>query len=352
MKTIYVVGTVGLPACYGGFESLVDNLVSHGSSHVKYKVFCSSKVYSKRTPTYKNAELIYVPFKANGIQSIFYDIYSLFYCLFRKPDVTLILGVSGCIFLPIFRLISSSRIVTNIDGLEWKREKWSSLVGKFLKLSERLAVKYSHIVIADNQAITEYVDNEYKVKTITIAYGGDHALNSKLPLAVEEKADFYLSICRVEPENNIHLILDAFSKTKQTLKFVGNWQNSLYGKQLFDAYNGFPNIELLNPIYDLDVLYNLRTNCIGYIHGHSAGGTNPSLVEAMHFNKPIFAYDCIFNRFSTENEAFYFDSVDGLIQLLLNLNGSDATVCARKMFDIANNKYTWSTISSQYESLY
>lgn len=352
MKNIYVVGTVGLPACYGGFESLVENLVTHSSSEFKYKVFCSSKTYTKQMRIYKNAELIYVPFKANGIQSIFYDIYSLFYCLFKKADVTLILGVSGCLFLPVYRLLSSSRIITNIDGLEWKREKWNPLIRKFLKFSERLAVKYSHSVIADNQAITEYVNSEYNKPAITIAYGGDNALTLNSDLFCKKTDDFYLSICRIEPENNIHLILAAFAQTNLKLKFVGNWKNSIYGQQLFDSYHNYPNIELINPTYDIDVLFDLRTTCSAYIHGHSAGGTNPSLVEAMHFNKPIFAYDCIFNRFSTENEAFYFNSTDGLIDLLSNLDDLDSTLCANKMFDIANQRYTWAVINSQYESLY
>lgn len=137
---IAVVGVVGIPACYGGFESLVENLTLHKSDNVNYTVFCSSKAYQEHLNTHNEAKLVYLPLKANGVQSIPYDILSLVKCLKLKPDVVLILGVSGCIFLPFFKLFSKAKIVTNIDGLEWKRDKWNWLVKKFLKFSERIAV--------------------------------------------------------------------------------------------------------------------------------------------------------------------------------------------------------------------
>lgn len=274
MKKIYIVGTVGVPACYGGFESLVENLVAHHSEKIKYSVFCSSKTYSSRLSDYKGANLIYVPLKANGMQSILYDIISLMLCLIRRPDVTLILGVSGCIFLPVYCLFSSSRIITNIDGLEWKRAKWNKYIRWFLKCSEKLAVKYSDIVVTDNQAITDYVMNEYGVESVTISYGGDHAITPDLTLLDSLPEHFYLSVCRIEPENNVHLILDAFAQSGLPLKFIGNWHSNYYGSQLLEQYGQFTNIEMMNPVYDIKQLFKLRSACLGYIHGHSAGGTH------------------------------------------------------------------------------
>lgn len=352
MKNIDIVGTVGVPACYGGFESLVENLVTHHSEKIKYSVFCSSKTYFAKLPDYKGANLIYIPLKANGIQSILYDIVSLMYCLARQPDVTLILGVSGCIFLPVYRLFSSSRIITNIDGLEWKREKWNKYVRWFLKYSEKLAVKYSDVVVTDNQAITEYVKKEYDVESVTIAYGGDHAIPSEQISLDSLSKHCYLSVCRIEPENNIHLILDAFAQSGLPLRFIGNWQSSHYGRQLLEKYEQFTNIEMMNPVYDVKQLFALRSTCLGYIHGHSAGGTNPSLVEAMHFAKPIFVFDCSFNRFSTENKAFYFSSVNQLIDLLKQTTDSQLMYCSEQMLNIAQTRYTWSVINCQYESIY
>ncbi|MED0366778.1 DUF1972 domain-containing protein, partial [Escherichia marmotae] len=152
---------------------------------------------------YKNADLIYLPINANGVSSIIYDIVCLIICLFKKPDVVLILGVSGCLFLPIYKLFSKSKIIVNIDGLEWRRNKWSVFAKKFLKTSEAISIRIADTIISDNQAIADYVENKYKKKSAVIAYGGDHAINLSTPIDdVQKKDDYYLGLCRIEPENN------------------------------------------------------------------------------------------------------------------------------------------------------
>lgn len=351
MKKVSVIGIVGLPAAYGGFESLVENLTRYASDNICYEVFCSSKQHSPKLKSHNGATLRYMPLKANGIQSIPYDILSIIRSLISKPDVILVLGVSGAMILPVVKILSRAKIITNIDGLEWKRDKWGRLARKFLKFSEAVAVKYSNIVITDNQAISEYVFEEYGAISTVIAYGGDHTL---LPVSECDESPcepFYLSICRIEPENNIHMILEAFSQTNIKLKFIGNWAASNYGKTLLDKYSDFFNLELMNPVYELDKLYRLRANCKGYIHGHSAGGTNPSLVEAMHFCKPIYSYDCNFNRFTTDNSAFYFNDSKELV-VLLNDDAMNTNDNAHSMKKIAQDRYTWATITRQYEDLY
>lgn len=348
IKKISILGTVGIPACYGGFESLVENLTKYSSKNIKYTIYCSSSNYKNKVQEHNNASLIYLPLDANGIQSIPYDILSMVISLFKKPDVTVILGVSGCIFLPFYRLLSKSKIITNIDGLEWKRDKWGKFARKFLKFSEALAVKYSDIVISDNQAIADYVKNEYNINSEVIAYGGDHVLINKK--VVSKDQGYYLGLCRIEPENNVKMILDGFSKSDKNLKFIGNWDKSEFGIRLKKEYSGCSNIEIIDPIYDLTMLYNYRANCFAYVHGHSAGGTNPSLVEAMHFSKPIYAYDCKFNRYSTEDKCFYFESSESLISLLDE--ESDLNKNAIDMKEIALRRYTWEIIAKQYEKLY
>ncbi|CAD6366514.1 hypothetical protein SHEWT2_04108 [Shewanella hafniensis] len=350
MKNVAVIGTVGIPACYGGFESLVENLTSYSSSNVKYHIFCSSKSYTEKLTEYNGASLSYIPLSANGIQSIPYDIYSLICCLFKRPDVTLILGVSGCLFLPIYRLFSSSKIVTNIDGLEWKREKWGHLAKKFLKLSESFAVKFSDVIITDNKAIGDYVDAEYSKSNVVIAYGGDHSIISGVDVGPTD--DYFLSLCRIEPENNVQMILEAFLNSQQKLKFVGNWDASEFGRDLKRKFAASPNIQILDPIYDIKQLYKLRSQCKGYVHGHSAGGTNPSLVEAMHFAKPIFAFNCSFNIYSTENKANYFTHTNELTKLLENTSDEELAENANNMLEIALRRYTWEEITRLYEKMY
>jgi glycosyltransferase involved in cell wall biosynthesis len=350
MAKVAVVGTVGIPACYGGFESLVENLTNYSSDKVRYEIFCSSKSYPVKLSHHNGAKLSYVPLSANGIQSIPYDIFSLILCLFKKPDVTLILGVSGCLFLPIYCFLSNSKVVTNIDGLEWKRDKWGKWARKFLKFSESLAVKYSDVIITDNKAIGDYVDAEYSKDNVVIAYGGDHVIVDSLDTAPQE--DYFLSLCRIEPENNVEMILNAFAGRECKLKFVGNWDSSEFGKALKRKFSESKNIEIIDPVYDLNQLFKLRSQCKGYIHGHSAGGTNPSLVEAMHFGKPIFAFDCNFNRYSTEDCASYFCDSNTLIQSVCKLSDFELSIVGAAMKEIAKRRYTWNVICQQYEQTY
>lgn len=355
---VAIIGTVGIPANYGGFETLADQLVENKQNpKLQYTVYCSSSSYKQKLKEYKGAELEYVPLKANGSQSIPYDIISLIKAS-RKHDAILILGVSGAIVLPIFRLFSKKKLITNIDGLEHRRDKWSPAVRKFLKLSEKLAVKYSDEIVADNKAILDYVKDEYGINANLIAYGGDHVL---CPLSEEDalkvldeynvtKDAYSLGICRIEPENNVEMILEAYSRTPdRKLIFFGNWNHSDYSKALKEKFSGYGNLNLADALYDIRKMNVLRANCNIYLHGHSAGGTNPSLVEAMFFKLPIFAFDCVYNRETTENRAEYFNSAEDLMDLLNNASNLESNADA--MQEIAQRRYCWVDIALAYENL-
>lgn len=355
MKNIAIIGIQGVPANYGGFESLVENIIGVDKSEdIRYTVFCSSKDMGERMPSYKGARLKYVPFHANGLQSVPYDIVSMMRAI-RGYDTVLILGVSGCIFLPMLRLFSRSKLVVNIDGLEHRRDKWGKTARAFLKYSEKIAVKYADVIIADNKGIQDYVKEEYGKGSELIAYGGDHVIRELSPSFEQEVLDKYslqsddyaITVCRIEPENNCHKTLEAFSRTDKKLMFIGNWSRSEYGQNLKEKYSKFPNIIIQDPIYDIDILYALRKNAGMYIHGHSAGGTNPSLVEAMFFGCPILCYDVVYNRASTKEKAYYWADVEELVGLLQRKD-----LCGEIMRTIAQKEYTWKTITSQYEALY
>ena len=176
---IAIVGVVGIPANYGGFETLVENIVKYHDAYCfpgSITVFCSSRSYTVRAANFLSAKLEYVPLNANGAQSILYDFISLFLAVRKRVDVILLLGVSGAVALPLIRLISSAKIITNIDGIEWRRQKWRGLAKNFLRLSEKMAMRFSHVVIADNSGIASYVKQAYGINSEVIAYGGDHAL--------------------------------------------------------------------------------------------------------------------------------------------------------------------------------
>ena len=170
-----IIGSVGVPAKYGGFETLAENLVKYHAlgSPRPLVVYCSAENYPVREDRYLTARLRFVPFSANGIQSIAYDIFSLISALQHGASVILVLGVSGAIMFPLVRLFSSTRIVTNIDGIEWRRKKWRGLAKVFLRFSEKIAVRFSHDVISDNDVIAQYVKDTYGKDSHVIAYGGD-----------------------------------------------------------------------------------------------------------------------------------------------------------------------------------
>lgn len=356
MKKVAIVGTVGIPARYGGFETLTDNLTRILGREVQFTVYCSSRIYDQKLSTYNNATLKYVPLEGNGYQSIIYDIVSLFHAA-RTHDTILILGVSGCLILPLFRLLYPRvKLLTNIDGLEHKREKWKGWVKRYLRYSEKLAVRHSDLIIADNRAIQDYVRREYRVESRFIAYAGDHV--ERLPLGEDVKRKYGLAdryafkVSRIEPENNIRMVLEAFSQCDYPLVMVGNWDYSKYGQALKREYGHCPNITLLDPIYNQSCLNQLRSNCSHYIHGHSAGGTNPALLEAMNLGLPVFTFDCPYNRATTHNEAIFFRDANHLRHLIHDTPEAKLQTLAQRMYSLARENYTWDKISQEYRALF
>lgn len=354
---IAIVGTVGVPGRYGGFETLAENIVHYHSRHDRTEplaVYCSLRDGSQARPDrFQSATLRYVALDANGPQSIAYDMVSLFDCVRRRDGHILILGVSGTIALPIVRLISNARITTNIDGIEWKRAKWTGVARLILKISEWFAVRFSHNVVADNQAIADYVHDRYKQPCTVIAYGGDHALefppDPDLALSLPDK--YALALCRIEPENNAHLILEAWQRVPLPLVFVGNWENSAYGRDLKARFVGLPGIHLVDPVYDPGVLRAIRERATVYIHGHSAGGTNPSLVEMMHFGIPVVAHGCQFNRFTTDDRALYFETSDDIVDAMSRIVDEASSAIGPAMRALARERYMWDRIGEQYFEL-
>lgn len=360
MKTkVAIIGTVGLPARYGGFETLTEHLVEELSDTYDFTVYCSSKKYSseERKESWKGSRLKYIPLDANGIQSIFYDSWSILHAL-RGSDVLLILGVAGAWLLPFVKMFTNKKIIISIDGIEWKRDKWPLAAKLYLWFAENLAVKYSHIDISDNESIQDYTSLRYETISRVIEYGADHTRVNAAPSEQDFVTYPFLSkpyavkVCRIEPENNVLTILKVFSENPEHhLVVVGNWENSHYGKDLKQKFSVFENISLLDPIYDQNTLDMIRGNAFLYIHGHSAGGTNPSLVEAMFLGLPVICYGVSYNRTTTGDQAFYFSDEKELENLLKTLTQADIKKCALRMKKIAENKYVWNTVAEKYSQV-
>lgn len=349
---VAIIGTRGIPANYGGFETLVEYLAKYLSNCIEITVFCSSSVYKNKLTEVHGCKLIYLPLKANGIQSIVYDIISILKSV-KKYDKILILGASGGIILPLLRK-HKAKFILNFGGLDWQRSKWGSCAKRFLKLSERLAVRNSGTLIADNVGIQEYIRYEYKRDSVLIEYGGDQVTKEvidgndtkKYPFLKQEYA---LSVARIQPDNNVEMILEAFSEhVSMPVVFIGNWNGSSYGNEMRRKYSNHHNIILLDSIYDQKELNKIRSNCTVYIHGHSAGGTNPSLVEAMNLGLSIFCYSSGFNEYTTEHKALYFKDKVHLRELLENSDKKKLLKIAHNMQLIADRRYQWRIIADKY----
>ena len=317
-------------------------------------VYTSSFEALKGVKKHNGAFVRLVPLKANGLQSIIYDFVTMLDASIRGADHILVLGVSGGIFFPVFKLFKS-KVILNPDGAEWKRSKFGGFVKLFLKLSEKIGVKYADKVITDSKIISDDLLNDYGVRSSVIEYGGDHACATVLDgktasqYSIDQR-NYAFKVCRIVPENNIRMILEAFSKTDYKLLLIGNWNNSKFGVDIRAEYSGYLNLSLLDPIYDQEALDELRSNCKLYIHGHSVGGTNPSLVEAMHLGLPCLVYDVNYNRETTEGCAEYFSSESDISEMLVQLwnNKDHLRSIGEQLQIISKRRYCWADIIEKY----
>lgn len=353
---IAIIGSRGIPANYGGFETLVEKLVENLYSHIEITVYCSSKYYDKKLDSYKGAKLRYLNIGANNFSGIIYDTVSLFQTL-PKFDKVIMLGAQAGFILPLFGKLTN-KIIFHYGGLDFNRNKWNKITQKFIKWGKDIATKYSKIIIADNVGIQEFLNHEYKRESRLISYGADHVLNPDIngndyknfPFLNEKYA---LTVARIQKDNNIETIINSFQNNqKYSLVVIGNWNNSKWGIQMKNKYKNFNKIYLLDPIYHQYTLDKIRKSCHLYIHGHSAGGTNPSLVEAMYMGLPIIAYNSIFNKFTTKGDCLYFNNQKDLEKILRNITAEKIKTISKDMAYIAKENYTWSKISNSYLKLF
>lgn len=358
-KRIGIIGTVGVPARYGGFETLAHQLVLNLNKDFDLTVYNSTKHYSakERVKKWNGADIRYIPLKANGVQSIFYDILSMIHAVIFC-DVMLILGVSGCLFLPFIKIFFPfKKVIVNIDGLEWRRAKWGSFAKNFLSFSEKIAIWFADEIVADNAAIQKYVYDRYGVSSNLVEYGADHNQVEDITKETFEKFPFLKSeyafkVARIEPENHIHTVVEAFAnQTELPLVLVGNWNVNEYGKTLRKKYENYDHLHLLDPIYEAKLLNQLRSNAKLYVHGHSMGGTNPSLVEAMYLGLPILAYDVVYNKVTTEKKAYYFEDAEQLGKMIKFHEVLDLDRVSRDLYNVAYRRYRWSVITNKYAEL-
>ena len=323
VKAVFAfIGSNGIPNKYGGFESFLEaicpEVVKQGFRAI---VTCDASKYSEHEPRFEGVDRQFISIKANGFRSTLHDLVA-FFKVFLQADVIVVLGVSAGPFFLLFRIFcwaSGKKLVVNIDGIEWRRTKFSKPILFILWAYDLLAQISANIIIYDNKELLGFVKPIFRSKAKLIAYSADHVPRNPAVLVEKKTA---LTICRIEPENNIELlILGALSSGIEKYTLIGNWNNSLFGRELKEKYANESKVQLLDPIYDMDILVNYREACAMYLHGHSVGGSNPSLIEMLPYDCHILCYDCEFNRETTGSDAQYFSSPQDLARLIdLNLS--------------------------------
>jgi hypothetical protein len=318
---IGIIGTRGIPNQYGGYEQFTEfaapELARRGHEVFVY----NSSLHPYREKTWNGVNIITKKDPENKVGTagqFIYDLNCILDTRSRKFDVILQLGyTSSSIWSFLFP--SRSKVVTNMDGLEWKRSKYSKNVQRFLKHAERWAAFKSDSLIADSKGIQQYLAEKYGKDSVFIAYGAKEAkaLNESVPRAESlEPYGYNMLIARMEPENNIETVIQGhiMAESSRPLVLIGNYKNK-FGTYLKEKYAD-GNIRFFGPVYDLDKLNSLRCFSHLYFHGHSVGGTNPSLLEAMASHALIAAHDNIFNRSVLEQDAFYFTSPSDIAHLV------------------------------------
>jgi glycosyltransferase involved in cell wall biosynthesis len=353
---IGIIGTRGIPNQYGGFEQFIEfvapGLVVRGHEVYVY----NSSLHPYRQSQYKGVHIIRKTDPENKIGTagqFVYDLNCILDSRKRNYDAILQLGYTSS-SVWTFLYPSSALLVTNMDGLEWKRSKYSKPVQSFLRYAERWAALHSDALIADSRGIQDYLQQKYNKPSAFIAYGAIpfHDADDSVPARFSlGNYNYNLLIARMEPENNIETIIKGHlqASRKIILAIIGGTGNN-YGKKLRSAYES-EYIRFIGPVYDMASLNSLRYFSQLYFHGHSVGGTNPSLLEAMASRALIVAHDNVFNKSVLANDAFYFSSPAEIAAVIDGpVTKSDCTAMLNNNMDRIRNEYSWQQVTNALEN--
>lgn len=358
---IAILGTRGIPNNYGGFEQFAEylsvGLVKRGHEVTVY----NPHFHPFEKDSFEGVHIvkIYSPeSKIGSAANFIYDFLCLKHALSNKFDIVYEAGYQSVAFAyPLFRIKRRKVpiIVTNMDGMEWQRTKWSPTVKIVTRKFEALAVKHSHYLISDNKGIANYYQKEYGINSEVLEYGADLVTSfnaSTLSEYALSPKGYFMLIARLEPENNIEMAIEAFmeSNRNEKLIIVGNC-DSEYGQKMKRMACSDRRVIFQGGIYDKSKLDDLRYFAQAYFHGHSVGGTNPSLLEAMASQALIFAHRNAFNRDVLGKNACYFSSSDDLKQLIERVDiirQNDFTGFNNNNTKRITNYYNWDAIIERH----
>lgn len=382
MIDIFVIGSNGIPAQYGGFETFVDKLTKgRKSSEIKYHVACLSNTQGEFEYNDARCFNVSVP-DIGGAKAILYDIVSLkksiAYIKKNKLDrcIIYILGSTIGPFIGLYiRELKKMgiRVCMNLDGYEWKRSRWNSFIRSYLKFTERIMVRFADLLICDSEVIERYIKSEYhkySPRTVYKAYGADLCIsslsddNDKLLKWYEKyqisRGNYFLTVGRFVPENNYETIIREFmnSRIQKDLVLITNIKQNAFYKYLLEKTNFTldKRIKFVGTVWDEQLLKKIRENAFAYIHGHEVGGTNPSLLEALASTNLNILLDVNFNKEVASDSAIYFKKDTGNMQKVLEsteLLSIDIIDQYGKMAkQIIKERFLWKSVIREYEKLF
>ena len=380
MQHVFIIGSRGLPAQYGGFETFVDQLVSHQvSPDIQYHVACLSNDQAYQHFDYKGVDCFTIKApKLGPARVIAYDMMAINYALklikkqgIEQPIFYVLGNTIGAFVAPFARKIHKigGRFYINPDGLEWKRAKWAKPIQAYLKYSEKIMTRHADLVISDNPGIESYIKEAYPwSKTTYIAYGTDlspTSLSSQDNKVREfyqkwqtQEKNYYLILGRFVPENNYETAIREFmaSSTKRDLVIICNQEGNPYFEEL-RARTGFdqdPRVKFVGTVYDQDLLKYIRKEAFAYIHGHEVGGTNPGLLEALAHTDLNLVLGVSFNQTGAKDTAHYWSKETGNLAHLINQLDplEDVSEWGQRAKANMKQNFTWEKIVGEYEELF
>lgn len=384
-KHIFIIGSKGIPAQYGGFETFVDELVSRRqSSQICYHVSCCRDNWRDRKEesfSYHGAHCFKISrWPIGPAKAIFYDRDSLHYCVRYikkhkiKNPVVYVLACRIGPFIGYYRKQIERLggvLMVNPDGHEWERSKWSRPVREYWRYSERRMIKHADLAICDSKNIKKYIDETYRAyrcPTVFLPYGADIRENFGEQTKVLEwlekwgtaPGEYYLIVGRFVPENNYETMLREFaaSHTGKKLLVITNAEKNRFYESLKETthFEQDKRICFVGTVYDQELLAGIRHMAFAYLHGHEVGGTNPSLLEALGATKLNLLYDVSFNREVGKDGAFYWTkkegSLSGLISEVEKLTPEEIGEKGKQAKKRIMEDYQWNDIVEKYEKVF
>jgi hypothetical protein len=345
------VGSHGIYANYGGWDQLVNNLAEKKSNPIEYLIFNSTE--SRLVDVCPDGVKVKrLGLKASGFQGLFYDFYSILYAYWRV-DTLLLLGVQGIPLLLLLGLFRKVNVVANVGGIEWERPKFSMPAKLYLKLCFYLSAKFANTVILDNPHYRTFLPLKPKADIEMIPYGGTIDNSLEINLEYVNRYPFlgkpyYLSISRALADNMVRELCESFSGKAETLVLISNFTSSDYGMTVFNTYKSINNIVLINGLYVKAELDLIRRSCKAYIHTHTLCGTAPSLVEMIIAQRPIISVEIPQNRFTLEDQGFFYKEFGEILELLRTTSSLDKYIPDDRLIA----KYDWQSIVDKYEMLF